>query len=247
MPEAEALLVRALELDPDLAEARTMEGWIQLFWHWEWEKARATFERVLEIDPNQVIARHGLADYYLVMGDSEESLRHVRIGVKSDPMSVWTLIPLVAHLNYAGRFDESTAEAERALSLYPDHPTFKSWLMWNLWSTGSYDAALTAYDDIHGTDSEYSQALRSGFERGGRAAASRAIADLLVTRPNPSPLNVAWRYADAGENDLAFEWLEKAFEAHVPQLLHLKGSSEYDSIRDDPRFGDLLRRMGLPE
>jgi TolB-like protein len=247
MPEAEALLTRALNLDPDRAEAQTMLGWMQLFWFWEWEKAKATFEGVLAIDPNQVIARHGLADYYLVMGDSEESLRQVRLAVKSDPLSIWTLIPLVGHLSYAGHFDESIAETERALSLFPGQPTFRHWRWSNLWLKGSYDEALAAYEDDWGADSEQSRVLRSGFERGGPAEASRAIAEFLVAQPNPSPLNVAWRYADAGEHDLAFEWLEKAFEAHIPQLLHLKGSSAYDSIRDDPRFGDLLRRMGLPE
>jgi TolB-like protein len=247
MPEAEALLARALELDPGLTVAQTMVGWIQLFWHWEWETAKATFEHVLRIDPNQVIARHGLADYYLVMGDNEESLRQVKIGVKSDPMSIWTLIPLVGHLSFAGYYDEAIAEAERVLAMYPDHPNFKHQRMVNLWLRGSYDEALTAYEEIFGADSEYSRALRSGFERGGPTAASRAVAELLAAEPEPWPLNVAWRYAEAGENDLAFEWLEKAFEAHVPQLLHLKGDPAYDSIRDDPRFGDLLRRMGLPE
>jgi TolB-like protein len=247
MPEAEALLTRALELDPELTEAQAMVGWIELFWHWDWERARATFERVLQIDPNQAMARHGLADYYLVMGNNEESLRQVRIGVKSDPLSMWTLIPLVAHLSFAGYYDESIAEAERALTLYPDHPTFKNWRARNLWLRGSYDEALTAYDELYGADSRYSRALRSGFERAGPAAASRAVADLLANEPDPDPLDVASGYADAGESDLAFEWLEKALEAHVPQLLHLKGRSEFESIRDDPRFRDLLRRMGMPD
>jgi hypothetical protein len=74
----------------------------------------------------------------------------------------------------------------------------------------------------------------------------RNAAEFYAGRPNPDPLDVAERYAEAGESDLAFEWLEKAFEAHLPQLLHVSGLPAYDAIRDDPRYVDLLRRIGMP-
>ena len=75
----------------------------------------------------------------------------------------------------------------------------------------------------------------------------RAVADYFANRPAPgNPLSIASYYAAAGEKDLAFPWLEKAFQARIPQLLYLKANPYFDPIRSDPRFADLLRRIGFP-
>ena len=74
----------------------------------------------------------------------------------------------------------------------------------------------------------------------------RDAAEYLTNLPNPDPIDISQHYAEAGENDMAFEWLEKGLAARRPQLLHLMGHPAYRSIRDDPRFGELMRRIGMP-
>jgi TolB-like protein len=244
IPRAEERLHTALELDPDLAVAHAMVGYTELFWHWDWERAKEALDRAVELNPNDAVTRHALADYHMVMGDHDESMRQVRLGVESDPFSVLALIPLVGHLSYAGRFEETIAAAERALELYPDYAFFESHRARSLWVRGSYDEALLAYENAWRP--KYSQALRLGYDQGGPIAAMRAVADLLAAEPDSSPLDVATYYAAAHQTDLAFHWLDRAYEAHIPQLLHVPGEALFESIRSDPRFEELLRRIGIP-
>jgi tetratricopeptide (TPR) repeat protein len=180
------------------------------------------------------------------MGDQEESLRQVRLGVASDPFSMFTLVPLVWHLGFAGRYDEAIVEARRALELYPNHPNFQNAIVRLLWLSGAYEESMAAYAGFWGTETAYYRALHGGYQRGGPAAARRAVADLLAATPQPDPFEVATRYASAGDRDLAFEWLDRALDAHAPTVLHLKGMPEFAALRSDPRYAELLHRMGLP-
>jgi tetratricopeptide (TPR) repeat protein len=244
IPIAEGMLQTALELDPDLATAHAMAGYIRLYGHWDWQGARRFLDRAVDLDPNSAITRHALADYYMVMGNHEESVHQVRLGVESDPFSPLALGPLVGHLSFAGRHDEAVEAADRALELHPGHYSLHNFRAQSLWSRGSYDEALLDYETAWRP--EYSQTLRDGYERGGPTAAMRAVADLLVSTADPRPLQVAGYYAAAHETELAFEWLERAYEARIPQLLHLTGDPLFDPIRSDPRFDALLRRIGMP-
>ncbi len=156
------------------------------------------------------------------------------------------LIPLVGHPVFAGHYDEAIAEAERAIDLYPDVGFLHHAAAYALWFRGSHEEALLKFEEIWGADSELFQTTWAGYERGGPSLAMRTAAEYRAARPDPDPLSVARRYAMAGESDLTFMWLEKAFEVRTPQLLHVAGHPAYDSIRDDPRYWDLLRRMGMP-
>jgi TolB-like protein len=246
MPRAEEHATRALELDPDRPWAVALKGSIELFWHWDWEAAEPLLVRAVELGPNNVLVRHSLADYYMVIGDQESSVRQVREGARRDPMALMALIPLVGHLMFAGHYDEAVAEAERAIELYPEVGFLRRVAAYALWFRGSHEEALLKFEEIWGADSELARTMRAGYERGGPSLAMRNAAEYLAARPDPDPLSVARRYAMAGDSDLTFMWLEKAFEVRTPQLLHVAGHPAYDSIRDDPRYRDLLLRMGMP-
>ncbi len=244
LPRAEAMVRSALELDPELAEAHTAMGLIQLYGHWDWEEARHSFERAIDVGGNDAMARHGLADYFLAMGDTEESLRQVRMAVESDPLAISTLTFLVGHLMFAQHFDEAVSEADRALDLYPGRPGVRFLRARCLWLRGSYQDALAAFQELWGAGREL-DAMRAGYERGGPAAAMAALADLVAAAPRADPLVAATYYAVAGDADQAFAWLDRAFAAHVPQLPHVVGDPCFDPVRSDPRYGELLHRMGL--
>ena len=148
MTRAEEFATKALELDPDSPGALTIRGSVELFWHWDWRRAKPSLLRAVELDPNNQIARHALADYYMVTGDQENSVWQVREGARRDPMSMMTLVPLVGHLSFAGLHDEAIAEAERAIELFPEAGFFGPTLARNLWWSGSYEEALRQYEVV---------------------------------------------------------------------------------------------------
>jgi hypothetical protein len=246
MALAGAAARKALELDGRLAGAHSVLGWISLFYRWDWKGALAELQRALELDPNFPGARHGMADYLLVMGDVNGSVEQVRLAQQSDPLSQVTLAPVVAHLILARRDEEAIAEGERILKTDPDYAAVRYFFAVALWHKGFYERALEEWRKM--PDNELSAIQRKAYDEGGPKATMRAAADYLAGRPeSANPLRIAGYYTAAGEGNLAFPWLEKAFQAHTPQLLHLKAEPVFDPIRSDPRFAALLRRIRFPQ
>jgi TolB-like protein/tetratricopeptide (TPR) repeat protein len=247
MTRAEAAVKRALELDERLAAAHAVLGWVRLSFHWDWKGAETEFRRALELNPNDPTARHGLADYLLVTGDLDGSVRQVELGRQSDPLSQITLAPVVGHLIFARRYDEAIAEADGILKANPDYGAIRAMLADALWLKGSYDRSLEEQRRIAGNESDLAAAMQRGYEKRGPRGAMQAAADYFVNQSAAkNPLTIASFYAAAGEKERAFPWLEKAFQARSPQLMHLKADPSFDSLRAEPRFADLLRRIGFP-
>ena len=248
MPAAEEGFRRALELDPDLNQSRSLLGWVKMFYHWDIAGGVEEFEQALRIDPNDAIARHGMADYYMIVGDHERSVEEVMAARRVDPLSRLTVIPVIGHLAMAYRYDEAIDEIRQWMALSPDdRGVIREWLPMILKLQDRYLEALEEQRDLYPPDSAYLRAIEQGFEEGGPRGADRAEADYLASRSVPSPVQVARTYAAAGEIDLAFEWLEKAYEQRRPQILHVPGYPHFDSLRSDPRYEDLLRRIGIPQ
>ena len=247
MPEAELGFRRALEIDPDSSESRSLLGWLKMFYHWDIEGGRQEFERALKVNPNDLIARHGMADYYMILGDHERSVQEVEAARRVDPLSRLAIGPVIGHLAMAQRYDEALMELRQWQALFPDDRVVLGWLPMVLWWKGDYEEAMVELRNLHPPDSPYVAAMQRGFEEGGPIGAARAAADYLISQPSPPSLRVARLYASAGETDLAFDWLGRAYGEHMPQLLHITGYPDFDSMRSDPRYEDLLRRIGISE
>ena len=247
MPRAEKGMVEALALDPDLSQARALLGWLKMFYHWDIEGGVEEYERALRVNPNDLMARHGMADYYMLLGESERSVQEVMAARSVDPLSRLAIVPVVGHLAMAHRFDEALAELRQWESLFPDDRTLLSWLPMVLRLQGDYDTAWKELRRFNPPDSPYVRAVESGFQAAGPEGADRAAADFLAAKSSPPKLTVARFYAAAGDVDLAFDWLEQAYENRIPQLLHVVAYPEFDSLRADPRYQDLLERIGISE
>ena len=246
MPAAEKGFRRALELDPDLSQARSLLGWVKMFYHWDIAGGVEEFDRALRIDPNDPIARHGMADYYMILGDRERSVEEVMAARRVDPLSRVTVIPVIGHLMMARRYEEALDETRQWMELFPDDKgVIVTWLPMILKLQGRYEEALEEERSLYPPDSGYLKAVEQGFEDGGPRGADRAAGDYLASRSSPSPILVARTYAAAGEVDLAFEWLDRAYAVREPQLLHVVAYPQFDAIRSDPRYEELLRRIGI--
>jgi len=154
-------------------------------------------------------------------------------------------------LLYQRRFDDAMAAARTALAIHPGLTVARAALQDGFIAKGMRDEQLAIQRARIALDPERVAAFERGLEEGGYEGAQRGIADVLAARYGKSgkwvfgAVGIANRYLDAGDNDRAIDWLEKAYEEHSPGLPYI-GLPLYDPLRSYPRFQDLLRRIGLP-
>ena len=249
IPKARAAVYKSLSLDNHVAEAYATLGYIQLYHDWDWPAARENLLRALELDPNDAIMRHAYADYLLVMGDVEGSLKQVQIGHLNDPLSPMAGMMLRYHLYMTPGHDEILADCKNMLELNPDDATAGMIYRNLLWEKGMYDEALDEFRKTWGKDAEFLKALERGYKKAGHTGAIRTLAQTVVRRvPEYNDyFTIAQLYTQAGVNDSALVWLEHAYENHQFELLHVKAWPVFKSLHIESGFQDLLNRIGFPE
>jgi TolB-like protein len=247
--EARAAARKALELDPDLGEAHAVLGFIFLYSDWDWPAAARELKHALALSPQDSSVRHGYADYLLVMGKLEESLEQARLGRTYDPLSPLTHLVVLYHALMAGHYDEVIVEGRRTVDTFPGFTTPHGPIGDALWALGRYEEALAEYSVYWGPESDSFRTFKEAFDRLGPTRAPKELAVRLAERAETEPINpldIAECYAWAGENDSAFQWLEKAYNARSAMLLHTPASPHFDPIHSDPRFDALMQRIGIP-
>ena len=253
-PPSEALMqarvsaLKALELDSQLFAAYAALGWVKLF-TWDWPGAGEAFEEALRLNPNDAMTYHGYADYLTLTGRPEEGLAQVKRGRSIDPLSPASTLPVLFHLYMMRRYDEAVAEAQELLKVDPDYPV--AWPLTKIyWQMGLFEDALHEYRKTlsRWNDTELLEALERGNAESGHLGAMRAVAEEMVARSKVGHVDafkIAATYAQAGEVDHAFEWLEKAVDQGSLELVYLGIRPEFDPLRGDPRYSTLLQRLGL--
>jgi serine/threonine-protein kinase len=251
-PKAKAAALRAIELDENLAGAHEALASVRTWIDWDWDGARETWRRSLELNPNVANAQAMYAHFLMIMGHGEDALIHSERAVVLDPFN-----PLVhcfhAFVLYSQRrYDEAIAAAREALRFQPDFPIAMNALWWIMHEKKGMEkeviAAAKVFARVVYNDPRIETALDEGYAQGGYAEAMKRAAEALIARlPEVFclPSDIATCYALAGEKDKALDWLEKGFEVRDPMLPYL-GYPCFDIIRPDPRFQDLVRRVGLP-
>ncbi len=241
--------LRALALDNDSAEGCSVLGGIQLYFDRDWESARRNLLRAVELNPNDALTRHGYADYLMVIGDLEESLKQVEIGLLYDPYSPMARGVVEFHRLALHQYDTVLENCRQALAEWPEDILISLPCQEALWLKGLREEGLAEYKKTWGRDKELLRALESGYSESGSDGAVLALADTLARRvPGYNDyIALAVLYARAGEPDLALTWLEQSYEHRQPQILHIKAMPVFEELHSDPRFQDLLRRVGFPD
>lgn len=246
--QARVAALRALELDKQLSGAYAALGWVRLY-TWDWPGAGEAFEDALRLNPNDAVTYHGYADYLTLTGRPEEGLVQVKRGRSIDPMTPMANIPVLFHLYMMRRYDESIAGAHELLKVNPNYPV--DWLLTKVfWQKGSFEQALVEYRKAltRRKDFELLQTMEDGNADSGPRGAMLAVARKMVERSKQDsvdPFKVASMYAMAGEVDRSFEWLENAVEHGSLELVYINVRPEFDPLRHDPRYGNLMHRLGL--
>jgi TolB-like protein/DNA-binding winged helix-turn-helix (wHTH) protein/Tfp pilus assembly protein PilF len=251
-PKAKAAATQALALDDQLAEAHASLALISYLYDWDFRGAEIEFKRAIELDPNYPDAHQWYSTYLSSMARHEEAIAEARRAHELDPLSLNIIQELVRTAYHAHRYDEAIAAGQKTLELNPDYYKANSFLELAYWQSGLYDQAielrLKAMSAV-GFDAATIASLREAYAASGwRGFWQKELARALARAPRrPTMYYVTARmYARLGEHDRAMEWLEKAYAERADHLVMLKVDPIFDRLRDDPRYQDLMRRVGFP-
>jgi TolB-like protein/DNA-binding winged helix-turn-helix (wHTH) protein/Tfp pilus assembly protein PilF len=250
LPKALAAARKALELDPNLAEAHMVLAYA-LEQDWRWDEAETEYRRAIELEPNNAFALRYLGELLVVRMRTEEGLELARRARELDPLTLYHSALLGWQLYHARRYDEAARELRTALALDPNHRPSLWYLGFVLIEKQQFDEAIKVLERA-ALQSERNPAelgvLARAYARAGRRADALRIVDELTRRRrdgyvSPSPLVHA--YLGLENHDQAFVWLERAFQEHANLIRYLRTHPAFDSLRSDRRFTSLLRRAGL--
>jgi eukaryotic-like serine/threonine-protein kinase len=250
---AQAAAVKALTLDDTLAEAHTSLGLIKLNHDWDWSGAEREFKRAIELNPNYPTPYHWYSHYLIVMDRIEESLIMSKRGLELDPLDLEMNAHLAWHHYMARQFDQTIEQCLQTIAMDPNFHETQWFLGWAYAQTGEYAKAVDAFQKaiaLSGGSPEMKAELGYAYAVSGKNDEARKILDELKElseREYVSPFCLALIYAGLGEKDQALEWLEKAYQKRVAFLIYLGRQPQFDVLRSDPRFADLLRRLGPPQ
>jgi len=251
-PEAKAAALRAIELDENFAGAHEALASVRGFMYWDWDGSWKSWRRTIELNPNSANAQGAYAQFLMVMGHGEEALIHSKRAVELDPFNPLIQCWHAILLYYLRRYDEAVAVAQEALRIQPDFPiaTNTLWLILHEKKGMERESFEAAKDFARVTynDPRIETAFDKGYAQGGYTEAMKRVAEALVARLPETyclPSDIAMFYTMAGEKDKALDWLQRGLEIHDPVLPYL-GLPDFDGIRSDPRFQELLCKMNLP-
>lgn len=253
MPKARAAAQKALELDSGLSEAHTSLAWVKYRFDWDWRGAEDEFKRALLLNPSNAQAHHWYADYLLAMGRLEESLAENRRARELDPFSLFISWDTGRILYYALRYDESLAEQRKTLEMDQNFARAHAALFVVYLAKGMNEEALAEYlkfSALTGVSPERVVALKDAYSSTGwkglwQKEIEWALEDSKHRRV--TPFTIATLYVKIGDKDHTLEWLNKAFEERDAALIYLNTDQQWDNVRQDPRFANLVRRVGLPQ
>jgi serine/threonine-protein kinase len=251
-PKGKVSAMTALQLDPDLAEAHTSMAALLWLHDWRWEEAHTEFKRSLELSPTYPTANHWYAEYLMTMGKHEEAMVRMKSGQELDPLSLIINVAVGWNFYHARRYEEAIEQLRRTVELEPNYPVTYWILGLLLRKTGCNELAVTEGEKgvkLSGDSPLMRAALAHTLAAAGRTSeAVQMLDDLteLARQKYIAPYFFAGIHIGLGENERAIEYLEKSYEEHSHWLIYLHIDPSMDGLRQDPRFQDLLRRVGLP-
>jgi serine/threonine protein kinase/TolB-like protein/Tfp pilus assembly protein PilF len=251
MPKARAAAEQALRIDETLAEAHASLGLVKAFYEWDWAGAEGEYKRAIELNPGYASAHHWYGWYLALMGRLNESIVVVKRASELDPLSLEITTDLGLSFFFARQYALAIEQFEKAIEMDPNSIWTRFFMGWAREQKGDYAEAIEEYRRAARLDDSplIMAALGHTFVMAGqRDEAQRVFEEMkqMAESRHVSPYHFAIIHAALGERDEAFEWLEQCYRARSEALVWLKVDPRLDTLRTDPRFIDLQRRVGLP-
>lgn len=248
-PRVKAAATRALELDDAVAEAHAILGDYYFIWEWNWAEAKRAYGRAVELNPGYAIGQNWYGMFLLAMGDAEEALKRVELAKTLDPLSTQNVnLGLVYY--HSGRYDEAIREFKELLALDDGFAIGHLNLGKAYLEKGMFDLAFAEFaksSALEGSDPNNSN-MAYAYAVSRKPEKAREILAALLKRWEAGGMpsdRIAMVFAGLGDKDKAFEWLDKAFNERAYDMIMLKVEPRFRTLRKDPRFEALLKKMNL--
>ncbi len=251
MPKAEELAKKALEIDNLLGPAHAMLGTIRMASYWDWEEAERQFKLALELDPGASRTHVPYGFLMSAMGRHDEAVELGKRAIQLNPVELGTRISTAVLLQRARRYDEAIEQCQFVLDLNPNLRNAYRCLSEMYELKRLYEEAIAAYQKfltLRGASEEEVAGLADAYQTSGKEGYWRWKLDYWTERAKQEYVprtSFARIYAYLGDKDQAMRWLEEGYKEREIIISTLNTDPAFDTLRDDPRFHDLLRRMNL--
>jgi TolB-like protein/DNA-binding winged helix-turn-helix (wHTH) protein/tetratricopeptide (TPR) repeat protein len=255
-PEATVLQARtaanqALKLDPGLGEPHAVLALITQNHDWNWEESEREFKLAMASDPTDPTAHFWYSNGLLAQGRFDEAFREMAIARRLDPMSLPIRISEGSEFYLARRYDDALGACDRILEIEPNYAPAYLYRGLSYVQKGKWKEAVADLENAKRLDDSPLSAAMLGEAyalAGDKVRARQILGEIQVRakREHVSPLYPAIVHTGLGEKDLAFSELDGAVAERATNVLGIKIAAVYDPLRSDPRFADLIRRVGLP-
>jgi TolB-like protein/DNA-binding winged helix-turn-helix (wHTH) protein len=252
MPKAKAAAMRALELDETLAEAHASLARVLSVYDWDWTGAEKEYKRAIELNPRYAIAHQWYGGCLAAMGRRNESIVERKRAQELDPLSLIINFELGVALYYARDYDQAIEQFQKTLELDKNFPPAHNSLSVVYGQKGMFGEAIAGFKiaiPMKGGSEISLGGLGHVYAVSGKTMEARKVIEKLkqLSEQEYVPAtSIALVYAGLGEKDQAIAWLDKGYEQRAFQMQWLKIEPRWDSLRSDPRFQYLMRRVGLP-
>lgn len=242
--KARAAALRALEIEPDHPQSLSSLGWIAMYWERDMDKASRYMQRALELAPGEPRVLNAYATLQSAYGRDDETIKYYRRALSRDPLSVPVMANLALSYMNVRRFAEARELVDIIGEVSPGSYMVNRSLAWLHMAEGNVEEAITGFEALPGLIGDWGLAL-SYYDAGDIEASDRAI-DALGTETY-SLVAVAGAYAHRGENDRAFDYLDRALDSDTDAIMEVRMYPAFSPIHDDPRWQALLERLGLSD
>jgi TolB-like protein/DNA-binding winged helix-turn-helix (wHTH) protein/Tfp pilus assembly protein PilF len=246
-PQALGAATKALQLDDTLGEAHVAMAGVKGH-EWDWETAERETQKALQLNPGDAPAHFFHSNRLRRLGRTAESIAEARRALELDPLSVLGNEQLAACYLSARQYDLAIEQYQKTLELYPNQAGPRNSLGWAYVYKGLYDKGLQEIEKSYGEDPDLSPEVAYVYAVSGNKANARQILQRLLNLSKQAPIqphHFALIYAGLGMTEEALVWLEQAYQQHSRMMVWLKVDQRFDRLRPDPRFQDLMRRVGL--
>jgi serine/threonine protein kinase/tetratricopeptide (TPR) repeat protein len=250
---AKATVMRALKLDPNLAEANASLAHIRFWYEWDWHGAERDFKKALELNSGYGTARLWYALYLASMGRAEEAIAEVKRAQEVDPLSLVINLNVSRVLYFAREYDRAADQCLKTIEMYPGFFLGYRRLGQIYERKRMYAEALAEFDKSLALAANNSETISvKGYTlaaAGRMAEAEQVLAELkgLSEQIYVSPYSLSRVLFGLGREDEAFEYLEKTYQERHGILVYLKVEPLFDGLRSDPRFVSMLQRLNLAD
>ena len=249
-PKAQAAAMQALGIDSTLPEAHTSLGVVKEHFEWDWPGAERELRRAIELNPNSANAHHWLGEYLTNMGQFEEGLRETRKAQEIDPLSRLINTTIGWQLHLAGQNDQAIEQLRKALDIDPKFAPARRLLEGVYAQMGRYKEAVAEREkmlSLYG-GSELAASVEEDFSKSGYRGVLQSWVDGLTEVSkygHVSSYSIGEVHMRMGEKERAIKWLQQAYDEHDTELVSLAVQPEFNPIRSDPRFQEILKHMKL--